>query len=357
MPGERRRTGEPLTNASKTHLKSRLAAWAVSCVAGAAAVGCGGSPTAPTAATQSQAQTGVTTTPPAASVTPPPPVAPPVAPEAPESPVASLEETVFSGAGDIADIKYLANARATAELLRALPGPKFTAGDNVQDTGSMREYLDYWQPTWGTLGNEIFPTIGNHDRQSAYFDYFGSRAGPFGLGYYSYDLGRSWHVLSLNSNDSSAIGGAQYAWVAQDLAANTRPCTIAIWHHPTVSSGENADERTMENIRRLLYRSGAEIVINGHNHTYERMLPSDDAYRRNDRFGLTQFVVGTGGYALYSFKSIAPNSAIRFNQDHGVLSLTLRAGSYSWQFITVKSGAVDTGSGTCHQPPSAATAP
>jgi hypothetical protein len=333
----------------ETGVKSRLPVSAALCVASTLAFGCGGSPSAPTSVSQPIAESTVTTAPPA----------PPAVPEAPAPPVApapSAEETIFSGAGDIADGKYLANAHATAELLRSLPGPKFTAGDNVQDSGAMREYVDYWQPTWGTIGRDIFPTIGNHDRQSAYFDYFGSRAGPSGLGYYSYDLGRSWHVLSLNSNDGSAIAGAQYAWVAQDLAANTRPCTIAIWHHPTVSSGENADERTMENIRRLLYRSGAEIVINGHNHIYERMLPSDDAYRRNDQFGLTQFVVGTGGYALYSFKNTAPNSVFRFNQDHGVLSFTLRAGAYSWQFITVKSGVVDSGSGTCHQAPGASSA-
>ena len=304
---------------------------------------CGGSPTNPTstsAAAQSATTTSLTvTTGTGGSSTP-------------EAPAPVLHEaTIFSGAGDIADIKYLANARATAELLASLPGPKFTAGDNVQDSGAMFEYLDWWKPTWGVMDRDMHPTIGNHDKTSAYYDYFGAKAGPYGLGYYSYDLGNSWHVLSLNSNDGSAINGAQYAWVANDLAMNTRPCTIAIWHHPTVSSGDNADEKTMENIRRLFYASGGEIVINGHNHIYERMFPSDPAYRRDDRYGLTQFVVGTGGYSLYGMPRLAPNSAFRFNQDNGVLSLTLGAGTYSWQFITVKNGVVDSGSGTCHQAP------
>ena len=298
--------------------------------------GCGGgSPTTPTSVTQPQASsTGSASGGPAATVE-------------------SAEETIFSGAGDIADGKFLPDAYATAELLKMIPGPKFTAGDNVQDSGSMSEYLQWWKPTWGALDREIYPTIGNHDSTTAYYDYFGMRAGPYGLGYYSYDLGRSWHVLSLNSNDHSAVGGAQYAWVANDLATNTRPCTIAIWHHPTVSSGENADERTMENVRKLFHAAGGEIVINGHNHIYERMLPSDGAYRRDEQYGLVQFVVGTGGYGLYTMPKLAPNSAIRFNQDHGVLSLTLGAGTYSWQFITVKSGVVDSGSGTCHGAPGA----
>ena len=269
-------------------------------------------------------------------------------------PAPPSEEVVFSGAGDIADGTHLANASATAELLRALPGPKFTAGDNVQDTGALPEYQQWWGPTWGTLEREMHPAPGNHDGASAYYEYFGARAGPPGLGYYSFDLGRSWHVLSLNSNDSSAGAGAQYAWVTQDLAANTRPCTIAIWHHPTVSSGPNEDDGTMANVRRLFYRSGGEIVINGHNHIYERMLPSNDDYRRDDAHGLVQFVVGTGGFPLYGFAKSAPNSAFRFNQDHGVLSLTLGAGTFSWQFITVKSGVVDSGSGTCHHAPPAA---
>ena len=301
-------------------------------------VRCGGSPSSPSTVTQ-------------APQAAPPPVA--SVASAPTAPVIVSEETTFSGAGDIADARSLDAARATAELLKTLPGPKFTAGDNVQDSGVLREYLDFWQPTWGLLNHEIHPTIGNHDSKPAYYEYFGARAGPPGLGYYSYDLGRSWHVLSLNSNDASAGSGAQYAWVAQDLAMNTRPCTIAIWHHPTVSSGDNADERTMENIRRLFYRRGGEIVINGHNHTYERMWPSDDSYRRDDQHGLVQFVVGTGGYNLYGFSKRAPNSAFRFNQDHGVLSLSLRGGSYSWQFITLKNGVVDSGSGTCHAAPGA----
>ncbi len=261
------------------------------------------------------------------------------------------EETVFSGAGDIADGKYLANAAATADVLRALPGPRFTAGDTVQDSGALFEYLEWWGPTWGAVTREIHPTIGNHDRGTAYFDYFGWRAGPPGLGYYSYDLGRRWHVLSLNSNDASAASGTQYAWVAQDLASNTRPCTIAIWHHPTVSAGPSGGDGTMEHVRRLLYRAGGEIVINGHNHVYERMLPTDDAYRRDEAHGLVQFVVGTGGYPLYEFTGTVPHTAFRFNQDHGVLSLTLRAGRYDWQFLTVKSGVVDSGSGTCHGAP------
>ncbi len=296
---------------------------------------CGGSPSKPTSVVPVADLTTATST---ASAAPPAPVVVP-------------EETVFSGAGDIGDIRTLTSAAATAALLRSLPGPKFTAGDNVQDSGVLREYFDYWQPTWGEFNHEIFPTIGNHDKTTAYYEYFGMRAGPHGLGYYSYDLGQSWHVLSLNSNDGSANSGAQYAWVAQDLAASHRPCTIAIWHHPTVSSGENQDEPTMENVRRLFYRAGGEIVINGHNHVYERMLPSNDSYRRDEPNGLVQFVVGTGGYPLYGLTRVAPNSAMRFNQDHGVLSLTLRGGSYSWQFMTLKNGVVDSGSGTCHGAP------
>lgn len=304
-----------------------------------AAGGCGDSPTSPTTSTVA-AQSGSTTTIPGTNVS----VTSPQLPSVPE-------ETIFSGAGDIADIKFLSNARATAELLASIPGPKFTAGDNVQDSGAMFEYATWWKPTWGAMDRDMHPTIGNHDKMSAYYEYFGTRAGPYGLGYYSYDLGNSWHVLSLNSNDTSAAGGAQYSWVLNDLAMSSRPCTIAIWHHPTVSSGENADESTMENIRRLFYSAGGEIVINGHNHIYERMLPSDAGYKRDDKYGLTQFVVGTGGYSLYSMPKLAPNSAVRFNQDHGVLSLTLGAGTYSWQFITVKNGVVDSGSGTCHNAP------
>ena len=144
-----------------------------------------------------------------------------------------------------------------------------------------------------TLGNHDF--FGGHGRP--YFSYFGASAGPAGLGYYATTLG-AWQIISLNTEIAAGPGSAQFEWLKAQLAASPAACTLAMWHRPLFTSGPNDHAAYMRDIWRLLIQHGAELVLSGHNHQYERFA-LQDADGRPDPRGMRQFVVGTGGYPLY----------------------------------------------------------
>lgn len=254
---------------------------------------------------------------------------------------------VLVGAGDIA-LCGSPGAEATARLLDGIQGDVFTAGDNVYPTGSSRDFADCYDPTWGRHRDRTHPTAGNHDYDSPgalpYFEYFDQSAGPRGLGYYTYRIG-SWRVIALNSEIPVRAGSAQYQWLRTELATSV-PCTIAIWHRPLFSSGPNKDNPDMRDIYKLLYDNNADVVINGHDHLYERFAPQDADGRADSARGLRQFTVGTGGVPLYDPGPRKANSE-SLQKTWGVLKLALVEGSYTWDFIPV-SGSHDTGTGVCH---------
>jgi hypothetical protein len=260
------------------------------------------------------------------------------------------------GAGDIATCDGDADAR-TAALLDGIPGTVFTLGDNAYRDGTAREFTRCYGPTWGGVRSRTRPVIGNHEyhtRDAAgFFGYFGAAAGPPGRGYYSYEAG-SWHVVVLNSNCTSVAGGCgtgspQQRWLAADLARGAR-CTVAMTHHPLFTSAATHPPSTeIRPLVQTLYDAGVEVLLSGHNHVYERFAPQTPVGRRDTARGIRQFVVGTGGAGLYPFGRPAPHSEVRDNETFGVLRLTLRPGSYRWDFIPVRGAEfTDTGSGTCH---------
>jgi hypothetical protein len=273
---------------------------------------------------------------------------PPAVPAPPVSP--GFE--VLVGAGDIALCgPNLANAEATARVLDSMPGTVFTTGDNTQTAGTFEEFRDCYDTTWGRHRSRTRPTPGNHDWQTAagaaYFNYFGSAAGPAGHGYYSYNLG-AWHIVTLNGNVSMKAGSAQANWLRQDLEANRTSCTLAYWHQPLFSSSTNGSNPASRDAWQLLYDFGAEVVLNGHDHLFERFAPQDPSGRRDDARGIRQFTIGTGGCYLYDVVRLLANSEVQ-GRAHGVLKLTLRADGYDWQFVPVAGGNFsDSGSGTCH---------
>jgi 3',5'-cyclic AMP phosphodiesterase CpdA len=272
---------------------------------------------------------------PPGSPVPPPVAAPPGAPQ------------VLVGAGDIAMCD--GNAESTARLLDGIGGTVFTLGDNAYYSGTREEFRNCYDPTWGRHKGRTRPIPGNHDYGSPgaapYFEYFGPGAGPQGLGYYSFDLG-AWHVIALNSNIAADAASPQAQWLRSDLAASASGCTVAYVHHPLFTSGPNGAQTRTRDLWRILHEAGAEIVLSGHDHVYERFAPMDADGRPDPQRGVRQFVVGTGGAALYPFVGITPGSEARISA-FGVLKLTLQSGRYDWQFLAV-SGAGDAGSGTCH---------
>jgi hypothetical protein len=240
-------------------------------------------------------------------------------------------EATILAAGDIADCS-LPGAALTARLVQALPGTVLTLGDYVYPSGTANAFATCYESTWGAVKGRTLPTPGNHEWEvdfgAPYFGYFGSAAGP---GYYSVNLG-SWHVLSLNSNVDAQPGSPQYAWARADLATQRAPCTLAYWHHPLFSSGTNGDQPQMRAMWQLLDEAGVDVVLAAHDHLYERFAPQD-AHGTPRANGMRQFVVGTGGGALYGLVSPRPTSETRNNQGWGVLKMTLRSGGYDWDFV------------------------
>ncbi len=274
---------------------------------------------------------------------------------APAEPGFEESAWVLVGAGDIASCAGTGD-EATAALLDAIPGTVFTTGDNAYDHGSSLEFERCYEPSWGRHRARTRPAPGNHDyhtpRAAGYFSYFGEVAGPPERGYYSYDLG-TWHIVVLNSN-CAAVGGCgpgspQERWLRADLAAHPAACTLAYWHHPRFSSGPHGGTSTVQALWQALYEAGAEIVINGHDHLYERFAPQTPDGRPDEERGIRQFIVGTGGAGLYAVRRRAPNSEVVNTSTFGVLKLTLYPDRYEWEFIPVPGGTfVDHGSAACH---------
>lgn len=227
-------------------------------------------------------------------------------------------------------------------------------GDAQYDRGTGAEFAGSFARTWGGLRARLHPAVGNHEyltaRASGYFSYFGAAAAPPN-GYYSYDVG-AWHVVVLNSNCafvSCAPGSAQESWLRADLAAHPARCTLAYWHHPRFTSGFHGNDLTVAPLWNALYGAGADLVLTGHDHDYERFAPQNSAGRRDPAHGMREFVVGTGGKDLGPLRAVKPNSERRDNHNFGVLALTLRPGGYSWRFVPEPGGALhDAGSGSCH---------
>lgn len=256
---------------------------------------------------------------------------------------------VLVGAGDIADCRLLDGASRTARLLGSIAGVVFTTGDHAYASGSAEEFANCYAPTWGRHRERTRPSPGNHDFMSRgaapYFAYFGDNAGPSALGYYSYEVG-TWQVISLNSNIAMNAGGDQHAWLTGELAKSPR-CTIAYWHHPRFSSAAHGSDARSADTWQALYDAHADVVLNGHDHVYERFAPQTPGGEAAPNRGVRQFTVGTGGAGLYSFVTQQPNSELRLNRTYGVLKLTLGTDGYDWEFIAVDGSVSDSGSGSC----------
>jgi len=266
------------------------------------------------------------------------------------------QTAVLVGAGDIADCKDISGADATGKLLDQIPGTVMAVGDLAYPDGTAENFVCY-DKTWGRAKGRTRPAPGNHEFHSSgatpYFDYFGALAGDPKTGYYSYELG-AWHIIVLNS-ECKDVGGCdsgspQEKWLRADLAAHPVACTLAYWHKPLFSSGgAHGNDLTVKPLFQALYEANADVVINGHDHDYERFAPQDPEGSPDSKRGIREFVVGTGGKSHRPFGTTKPNSELRDATAFGVLKLTLKSNSYDWQFIPEAGKSfTDSGSGMCH---------
>jgi acid phosphatase type 7 len=263
---------------------------------------------------------------------------------------------VVIAAGDIARCDSQGD-ESTAKLLGSTKGTILTLGDNVYENGTLKEFANCYGPTWGRFKARTKPVLGNHEYHTAgasgYFDYFGRVAGRKGKGYYSFDLGR-WHLIALNSN-CQEIGGCkasspQVRWLKHDLADNRSKCTLAYFHYPLFSSGKyRPGISEMKAVWEVLYSAGADVVLNGHDHNYERFAPQNPEGGADLERGIREFVVGTGGGVLYPIES--PLSHVQsYNDDtYGVLKVTLLPDGYEWRFLAAQGSTfADSGKARCH---------
>jgi hypothetical protein len=262
-------------------------------------------------------------------------------------------DAVLLAAGDIASCDSTGD-EATAAVLDRAAGTVVTLGDNAYSAGTAEQFAECYDPSWGRHKSRTRPAIGNHDYATSeggpYYDYFGAAAGRRGEGWYSFDLG-AWHVVVLNSMDcrdadGCAPGSPQLQWLSADLAAHAVPCTAVVWHHAIYSS-RPASRQEFRPLWDTAAAGGADVVLVGHEHFYERFAPLASS-GRVDPTGMRQFVVGTGGASHYEFGTPREGSEVRHTGTFGVLRLTLRAANYGWEFLPVAGGTfTDSGTADC----------
>ena len=256
--------------------------------------------------------------------------------------------------------KYTSDLLANAGLAAVL-----ALGDNQYYCAGYEAFLKSYDLSWGRVKSITYPAVGNHEYLTSggtgcdstnagaagHFEYFGTAAGDPSKGYYSFDIG-SWHIIMLNSHCSGAGGcsatSPQGQWLRNDLASHSNYCTLAFWHVPLFSSGGRASS-TYKTFWDALYQYDADVVLNAHDHIYERFAPQTPGGTRDDVRGVRQFTVGTGGSNHTSLVTVARNSEVRNDDTFGVLKLALHPGGYEWEFVPEAGRTFrDSGSGTCH---------
>ena len=268
----------------------------------------------------------------------------------------TLATTVVAAVGDICD-SGLRCADTAAVVANLNPVKLILAGDNAYDNGTLTEYNNYYHPHYGPFKAKTHPAAGNHEYNTAgakgYFDYFNGvnvndgPAGPRDKGYYSVDVG-DWHVVVLNSNIARGAGSVQEQWLRADLAASTKPCTLASFHHPRFTIGNYAPgDTSVQALYQALQDYKADVIIVGHDHNYQRWKPMTASGTADATNGVRQFLVGTGGRAFYSFTGSSANVEKSSASTWGVLKLTLSPTDYAWEFLGTAGTFTDTGSALC----------
>jgi chitodextrinase len=267
----------------------------------------------------------------------------------------SGNDPVITAAGDLCGSST--DCVPSGQLVQSIaPDKALTLGDNAYPDGTLSNFNSFYQPGWGPFKANTHPVPGNHDYHVSgaadYFSYFGQVAAPGP--YYGFDLG-NWHLIALASSSgvSPSAGGAEETWLKNDLAQNTKPCTLAYWHEPRFSSGTvHGNNSSWNAIWNDLYNAGVEVILNGHEHNYERFAPQNPNAQPDATRGIMEVVAGTGGEGgSYPFGTIQANSVKRFGSNtFGVVKMTLHPNGYDFQFVpdSRNPSATDSTSGTCH---------
>ena len=312
------------------------------------------------------------------------------------------DQNFNGGAGIVSPPPGFCHEQYTSDLLPALaPTALLALGDLQYEDGNRARFEASYAPSWGRAKAITKPVPGNHEYGSGgnnadptaagYFGYFaeqlaaeGPDAGNPQKGWYSFDVPVPvttggppfhWHLVALNSECASGLrdrvgwtgrcdaGSEQEQWLRRDLAADTSSCTIAYWHHPLFTSGGEGPSPVMGPIWNALHDDYADLVLNGHDHDYERFAPRGPAPGGavEPGRGVTEMVVGTGGRSLLGTGAVDGTRQVFQNTVYGVLKLTLHGpsrlhlnGWYEWEFVDDGHSAADfsdAGSADCVAPP------
>ena len=286
----------------------------------------------------------------------PGPLTPTSAPSIPAAALPAPGAAVLVGAGDIADCRSVDDERTAAlvaSLIAARPSARvFVAGDNAYDTGSIDEYRRCYLPSWGAFVDRTIAAPGNHDWLTANAEGFRR---TFGVDahqplYRAHDVG-PWRVIVVDSDcatgDACSAGSPQLGWLAGELARHRQRCTLVIAHHPRFSSGYHGPSVGHQPLWDVVVAGGTDVVINGHDHHYERFGPLDAAGSPTAN-GPRAFIVGTGGRSAYPLRTqAAAGSELRLAGQAGVILLTLEEAGYRFAFVTVDGVVADQGQGAC----------
>ncbi|KAA6212794.1 alkaline phosphatase [Streptomyces albofaciens JCM 4342] len=258
---------------------------------------------------------------------------------APDRPAARAGGFTVVAAGDIAErctasSSSCVHPKTAAQVKKIDPAFVLTMGDNQYDDARLKDFQKYYDTSWGAFKAKTHPVAGNHEtydpagKLSGYKSYFGSVAYPKGKSYYSFDHG-NWHFVALDSN---SLDSAQTKWLKDDLAGNSKKCVAAYWHHPLFSSGEHGNQPVSRSVWKLLYDAKAELVLNGHDHHYERFAPQDPDGKA-DPDGLVELLAGMGGANPYKIEEVQPNSEKRLTKTFGVVKLNFTDDGFSWDLV------------------------
>jgi chitodextrinase len=266
------------------------------------------------------------------------------------APAANAADPVIAAAGDISCTNSSSDCPATPRghamqtsdlIVNGSYTRAIVVGDNQYNSGSLSDYQNFYDKTWGRFKDITLPAPGNHDRcpETGYDEYFGYPC------WYYRDVG-TWRIISLDSD--SPIEQAQLDFLDSALQGASG-CILAFWHHARFSSGHDGDNTYTQPFWDRLMAAGADVVLNGHSHNYERFAPMDASGNRDDAHGIREFVVGTGGAFFTGISNIRPNSEAHQNNTFGILKMTLHPAGYDWQFVPEAGGSfTDSGSDSCH---------
>ena len=252
-------------------------------------------------------------------------------------------------------------ANAVEKVIQAAdPAAVLALGDEQYDDGRLKAFQQSYARSWGQQLGRTYAVPGNHEyyvspTANGYFTYFGAHAGKTRNGWYTARIG-AWNLIALNSNCGfvrCAAGSRQWNWLQRVLNRKQAPCTVAIMHHPLISSGPHGDDETHARpLWKLLYRAGVDLALVGHDHVYERFAPVNALGVRDRAHGIREFVVGTGGAEHYPITAVHRDSQVHNATAYGVLELSLAPGRYEWHFDPALGATfTDSGSADCHGAP------